>query len=712
MPNCCASDEFMALDCPNNGCEIWDLIAEAHDCDGNNQFLVDIDFNFQNTSDSFVVLGNGNNYGTFAYDDLFITLGPFEGNGQILEFVIIDQQDDNCGNEVILEAPNCGGGDCDIFELVVDPLECNDDGTYSIVINFEYENPGNDFFEVFDADENLIGYFPLNELPVTILNFEPSGNDYDFLTVCINDMPNCCASVEFMALNCPNNGCEIWDIVVETYNCDDNNQFLVDINFNYQNTSDSFVVVGNGNNYGTFAYEDLFILLGPFEGNGQILEFIFIDQQDESCNAEVVIEAPNCGNQDCDIFELVVDPLECNDDGTYSIVINFEYENPGNDFFDLFDGNGNLLGFFPLNALPLTYENFVPSGNNFDVITVCINDMPNCCATAEFEALDCDDGCQIIDLVAEAFCDGDDLYVEFTFEYTGTSDSFQVMSCNPLDTFAYGQGTYVIQIPDDQVLCAGGIIIPFGVFDLNDLFCYNAVFVDIPDCYDTGCIIGDIETDISDCENGDFYVTIDFDYQDVSDLGFSVFGNGNNYGDFEYGQLPITLGPFEANGQDMEFIVVDLMYDDCWNFTEIEAPFCTEEANTCIEFESLYNGVNYGGPNSEAGDLLLIENGVYVTIEGVMDPLGNLNYDYLFATNQDICSPFEMASGIRMFMFNGLRFDFSELDVNPSIVVFNYHNCGVPFAISANGQEPVTYVLPDADYSFAFNTKRNGSFRC
>ena len=173
MPNCCATAEFEALDCPNNGCEIWDLIAEAYDCDDNNQFLVDINFNFQNTSDSFVVLGNGNNYGTFAYDDLFITLGPFEGNGQVLEFLVFDQQDDGCNAEVVIEAPNCGGGDCDIFELVVDPLECNDDGTYSIAINFEYENPGNDFFEVFDADENLIGYFPLNELPVTILNFEP-----------------------------------------------------------------------------------------------------------------------------------------------------------------------------------------------------------------------------------------------------------------------------------------------------------------------------------------------------------------------------------------------------------------------------------------------------------------------------------------------------------------------------------------------------------
>ncbi len=701
MPNCCATAEFEALDCPTNNCEIWDLVAEAYDCDDNNQFLVDIDFNYQNTSDSFEVHGNGNNYGTFAYADLYITLGPFDGNGQLLEFVVFDQQDESCHAEVVLEAPNCGNNDCNITELVVDPLDCNDDGTYNIVINFQYQNPGNDFFDLFDGNGNNIGFYALNELPVTHHNFVPSGNNFDVITVCINDMPNCCATTEFEALDCPTNNCEIWDLIAEAYDCDDNNQFLVDIDFNYQNTSDSFEVHGNGNNYGTFAYADLYITLGPFDGNGQLLEFVVFDQQDESCHAEVVLEAPNCGNNDCNITELVVDPLECNDDGTYSIAINFQYQNPGNDFFEVFDANNQPIGFFALNELPVVIQHFVPSGNDFDVITVCINDMPNCCATTEFEALDCEEACHIYDLVTEAFCDGDDLFVEFTFEYSGVSDHFEVLACNYLATFEYGQNSYIIQIPNNEVDCAGGIILPFAVFDQENDVCGDAVIIEIPDCYNTGCIIGEINAETTECENGEFYVILDFDYQDVSDEGFQVFGNGNNYGEFDYNNLPITLGPFEANGQVLEFIVVDLLVDDCWNFTEIEAPVCFEGANTCIQFESLYNGVNYGGPNSEAGDLLLIENGVYVTIEGVMDPLGNLNYDYLFATNQDICSPFEMASGIRMFMFNGLRFDFNELDENPTLVVFNYHNCGVPFAISANGQQPVTYVLPDQDYSFS-----------
>ena len=60
-------------------CIIDDLIVEAHDCD-NGTFLVDLDFNPIGTSDSFTVVGNGTNYGTFSYSELYLTLGPLDGD--------------------------------------------------------------------------------------------------------------------------------------------------------------------------------------------------------------------------------------------------------------------------------------------------------------------------------------------------------------------------------------------------------------------------------------------------------------------------------------------------------------------------------------------------------------------------------------------------------------------------------------------------------
>ena len=415
---CNAAIEFEAPNCPIDDCDIWDVVAEAGDCNPNDVFYVDLDFNHQNTSDSFEVHGNGNFYGTFAYDDLFISLGPFQGNGQILEFVIYDQLIDNCAAEVVIEAPNCNNNDCEIWDLIVEAHDCDDNDQFLIDLDFNFQNTSDSFVVL--GNGNNYGTFAYDDLFITLGPFDGNGQVLEFLVFDQND-DGCAAETVLEAPNCNSNNCEIWDLIVEAHDCDDNDQFLVDLDFNFQNTSDSFVVLGNGNNYGTFAYDDLYITLGPFDGNGQVLEFLVFDQNDDGCSAVTELEAPNCGSGDCEIWDLVVDPQECNDDGTYSIVINFEYQNPGNDFFEVFDQDENLIGFFPLNELPITIPNFEPSGNDYDFITVCINDMPNCCASAEFMALDCpSNDCEIWDLIVEAHdCDDNDQFLvdlDFNFQ--------------------------------------------------------------------------------------------------------------------------------------------------------------------------------------------------------------------------------------------------------------------------------------------------------
>ena len=67
---------------------------------------------------------------------------------------------------------------------------------------------GNDFFDVFVRNNEFIGFFPLAELPVTIEEFEMSGLDYDYVKVCINDNPDCCAEIEFMPPECTGGECE------------------------------------------------------------------------------------------------------------------------------------------------------------------------------------------------------------------------------------------------------------------------------------------------------------------------------------------------------------------------------------------------------------------------------------------------------------------------------------------------------------------------
>lgn len=79
------------------------------------------------------------------------------------------------------------------------------------------------------------------------------------------------------------------------------------------------------------------------------------------------------------------------------------------------------------------------------------------------------------------------------------------------------------------------------------------------------CEIGEIELIEVSCNNTLFFnAQLDFDYRDVGDAGFSVFGNGSNYGSFKYEDLPITLSNLTGNCEThYEFIIRDNANPTC-----------------------------------------------------------------------------------------------------------------------------------------------------
>jgi len=92
--------------------------------------------------------------------------------------------------------------ECEISDLEVEFGDCNENGTYPITINFEYEHPGNEYFDVYTRNDEFIGYYLLSDLPITIEEFELSGYRYDYIRVCINDAPDCCEETEWEAPDC------------------------------------------------------------------------------------------------------------------------------------------------------------------------------------------------------------------------------------------------------------------------------------------------------------------------------------------------------------------------------------------------------------------------------------------------------------------------------------------------------------------------------
>ena len=370
-------------------CRIFDVIAEAHPCMDDGTFLVDIDFGFENVgNEGFSVFGNGNNYGTFSYEEEFITLGPLQGDGQtVYEFVVKDNQNNSCQDFVELEPIDCGiGGDCRIFDVIAEAHPCMDDGTFLVDIDFGFENVGNEGFSVFGNGNNY-GTFSYEEEFITLGPLQGDGQTVYEFVVKDNQNNSCQDFVELEPIDCGiGNDCRIFDVIAEAHPCMDDGTFLVDIDFGFENVGDEgFSVFGNGNNYGTFSYEEEFITLGPLQGDGQtVYEFVVKDNQNNSCQDFVELEAVDCfNNNDCSVFNLATDSLICQSNESFSFTIAFETENPNNAFFDVFL-NDEYFGFYALDDLPLSLDEVPINEDNSYIFRICINDHPNCCESFFF----------------------------------------------------------------------------------------------------------------------------------------------------------------------------------------------------------------------------------------------------------------------------------------------------------------------------------------
>ena len=562
-------------------CFIDSLSAVVSDCE-NGHFFVTLDFEYDGVGDQFKVQGNGTNYGVFEYSQLPISLGPLAGDGSTpYEFVVNDLSHPGCQNFTEIGTVDCtSSGNCAISNLNFEPGPCNADGTYKLWINFDYENAPNDFFDVLYQGQN-IAYFELADLPVYIEHFDDGGNPHPVVSVCINDTPNCCQEADFTPPNC--NPCEIWNLEAVASDCA-NGLFFATINFEHTNTgAEGFKLFGNGIAYGLFNYNDLPIQVGPLVGNGETAyEFIVKDAQAPACKAEFelgTVECPPTG--DCEIFDAVAEPLECHNDGTYALLLDFQVANPGNNFFFVKYKDEVVVPHAALANLPLVIEHFEDDGNPAQNLEICINDQPGCCVEVPFESLNCPppSDCEFSDIIAEAHdCEDGHFLVDIAFEHTATGNEGFVIYGNGqvYGEFEYGEPFYTI-----GPLPGNGQVYEFIIKDLQNPDCKGFTHIGPIYCDDV-CHIYDLEANVSDCnDEGQFYVTLNFEHSGGSNEGFKVVGNGNVYGFFDYGELPISIGPLETDLEVLEFVVKDLMHPGCQDYVSLHTPDCSPQ-NECF----------------------------------------------------------------------------------------------------------------------------------
>lgn len=292
----------------------------------------------------------------------------------------------------------CGNDDddCIVGELIVTPGDCVDNMTYALTLDFTHENASDDQFEVYVRNSVLVGTYDLPQLPLTIPNFPISGLEYDFLKVCIHDDSDCCKEWEWMPPSCNSvepEICVLSDLEIEVEDCEEEEgSFELEFSFNYEYPgADSFAVsIRNEVVVGTFALSDLPLEIEDFPISGLEYELIAICilGNEECCLVEEFMAACET-EEDCEISEIETVPGDCNDNGTYALTIDFEYENAGNDYFDVWVRNNEYIGYFELEDLPLAIEQFPLSSLAYDFIRICINDNPDCCIEWEWIPPEC-----------------------------------------------------------------------------------------------------------------------------------------------------------------------------------------------------------------------------------------------------------------------------------------------------------------------------------
>jgi hypothetical protein len=583
--SCCRTLEFPTPDCfPDGDCEIYDLQVEVGGCTSDSTYEIVVGFEVDNQpGNTFGLWANGQFYGLFNLGQLPLSINNFPWDGGQIDYLKVcfanapGGQGDCCA-ETEFHVPDClTGGDCEIFDLTVTPGPCDSSsGTYSLTFDFEVQNPGNNFYEVW-VNNIYFGTHPIADLPYTIDNVSSNGNASDVIKVCINDQPNCCRVLEFPGPDCDNSGdCHIFDMVVDPGDCDTTNgTYTLHLDFEVDNPGNNFFEVwGNGTYLGIFELANLPVVIPNFPSNGQAIDVIKVCINDQpDCCKTLEFQGPNCGNGggDCHIYDMVIDPGDCDPaTGTYTLHLDFEVDNPGNNFFEVW-GNGTYLGIFELANLPVVIPNFPSNGQAIDVIKVCINDQPDCCKTLEFQGPVCGNNlCDIVDLHVETGdCTGDSSYVitinfgvvnppSGVFRLWANGQVWGDFNLNQLpltiNNFPWNGG------PNDFIKVCMLPNVP-GVLQC----CAEAEF-EVPDCIenDTDCEISNLAVIRTACLCGQFFAVLTFDYQFGGAGGFDIVGNGNNYGNFPYNTTqPIILGPFNGDGTTVyEFAVQDHNHPD------------------------------------------------------------------------------------------------------------------------------------------------------
>ncbi|MCS6929947.1 MAG: T9SS type A sorting domain-containing protein [Saprospiraceae bacterium] len=612
LSSCCRRLEFNAPSCIAKPCGIDDVTVGVGLCLSPKTYQIKVAANFSlPAGTSFKVsvqAGNGDPLGTFDPSEFPLNL-VFPASGEEVDRLKICLLNPNgvefCCKIVEFKAPKCDGPPCPISDLKVEVAgPCNPDGTYPIVINFNYTGSTPAGFAVWSGDGKLLGVFPISALPLKISKFPASGKDVDRIRVClitpnIPSLTACCLEAEFKAPDCKGAPCGIGNIKVVVGPCNPDGTYRLVLNFIITTTQGQFAVwAGNGQFLGIYPFSALPLTIPNFPGSGKDVDVIRVcvfgpaGTITPTCCITHEFKAPNCQDLGCKISDLTVKTGDCNLDGTYRLQLNFKLEYPLTVILNFSVwGNGKFLGTYSQADLPVTISNFPASGKPKDVIKVCAlglgSNQPLCCESLEFDAPNCQKlDCKITNLtVKTGDCNPDGTYkAEVSFNITAPSPFYFSVWANGKHIGTFPLGVQLVPIPNFPASGKPKDIVKVCVVNpaTAQPLCCESLEFDAPNCQKLDCKISDLSVKTGDCNpDGTYRLSLNFklQYPLTVILKFSVWGNGKFLGTYSQADLPVTIFNFPASGKSKDVIKVcalSLGSDQplCCESLEFDAPSC------------------------------------------------------------------------------------------------------------------------------------------
>jgi hypothetical protein len=566
----------------NAQCSIRDLTLSVAECNENQFFDVEINFIHSESSDSFLIRGNGNNYGIFAYADLPIKLQELPGGCSVnYEFEVRDIVSDNCRAAQDL-GMICCNEECNIKITGTDFIFCEDSGI-DFLLNVERSGTLQSGFDVFSGN-NFVGYFQYEDLPVLVENF-PSGNTAtETIIVCNNDQPDCCDTL-IVETPC---GCAFLDKSVRVIDCNlDDKTFYVTIDFIPQMLSDSFFLGGNNTSYGTFGYTELPITLGPLPfSDSKQYEFVFLDRISTFCFDFIELGIVNNCEFPCLIENVRAEISDCMDK-TFIAEITFKSSGVIADSFSI-RGNGQLYGRFEYGQD--SYQIGPLSGDCetiYEFVVIDDNDESCRAFTGLQKAICCTLPCPLNAIQTEINCLEKTLIINIDTNDSGDADSVYVYINEDISfAIGYDEFPYAYRISES-------LSFPLNIKAVDP---YNDECVlEITQAYTCDfCEIGGMKVEILGCDdtNTNIIINIDFAHTQNPDSTFNVYVYADLVGTYKYKELPITLFPIPNPNFEMQVTVTDNSDQGCRQAQVVNAYTCSTALEYLKELEITFFQTN------------------------------------------------------------------------------------------------------------------------